>query len=467
MEGNETFKDSLNSIDVQVSDDGMAGYIKMEEVEGATEAISVSQIKEALAREKIVHGIDENVLEKLAQRPIYRIRMQVAQGIKPVDGENGQVVYHVEKDADYHPDYTEEGTVDYKSLNYFQTAKKDQLLCEIISETEGTEGINIYGVSVPARRGNPPISPMGKNTVLSEDGTRLLAACDGVIKYTRDKVDIQETLNIPSNVDQLTGNIDFTGDVVIGGDVCDGFSVKSGGNIIVKGVVECARLEAAGSIHISNGINGGDRADIIAGSDFRSLYIENAVLHVQGNIYADYIIGSIVTCMGNVELMGRKELIIGGEIKVSGNINAREIGNESERVTLIEVLGIETTDTEAICQMKEERDSCAGNLKAISEVVERFNTLRESRSELLPEEQYEAARKQMALLKEKVGLLNHQIKRLEAAGRVEYNGMIVCKKKIYPGVTICYGEKRNGPYTEGREHCRIYWQEGEILQGAL
>ena len=467
MEGNDTFNDSLNRIDVQVSDDGMTGYIKMEEVEDASDAIDLSQLKEALEREKIVFGISENVLEKLAQKPIYKIRMQVARGIDPVDGKNGQVLYHVEKDADYHPDYTEEGTVDYKSLNYFQTAKKDQLLCEIIPETEGTAGTNIYGVAIPPRRGNPAASPMGKNTVLSEDGTRLFAACDGVIKYTRDKVDIQETLNIPTNVDQLTGNIHFSGDVVVGGDVCDGFSVKSGGDIIVKGVVECAELEAAGSIHISKGINGGDRADIVAGGDFRSLYIENAVLHVQGNIYADYIIGSIVTCSGNIELMGRKELIIGGDIKICGNINAREIGNESERVTVIEVLGIETTDTESINQMKKERESYAGNLKAFSEAIQQFNALRESHSEALPEEQYEAARRQISLMKDKISILTHQIRKLEEAGRIEYNGMIVCKKKIHQGVTICYGEQRNGPYTDGREHCKIYWQDGEIQQGAF
>ncbi len=467
MEGNETFNDSLNRIDVQVSDDGMVGYIKMEEAEESAEPISLSQLTEALEREKIVFGIAENVLEKLAQRPIYKIRMQVARGIAPVDGKDGEVIYYVKKDADYHPDYSEEGTVDYKSLSYFQTAKKDQLLCDIIPETEGTAGKNIYGVAIPPRKGRPAVSPVGKNTVPSEDGTQLFAACDGVTKYTKDKIDIHETLNIPSNVDQLTGNIDFTGDVVIAGDVCDGYSVKSGGNIIVKGVVECAKLEAAGSIHISKGINGGDRADIIAGGDFRSLYIENTTLLVHGNVYADYLIGSNVTCFGNIELMGRKELIIGGEIKIYGNINAREIGNENERLTLIEVLGIETTDTKAINEMEKERDASAANLKAFSEAIERFNSLRESRNEVLPEEQYEAARKQISLLKDKINLLTHQIRKLQESGRVEYNGMVACKKKIHQGVTICYGTQRNGPYNEGREHCRIYWHDGEIRQGLL
>ncbi len=467
MEGSEAIKDARSMIEVQVSDDGMTAYIKMEELEDSVESISLPLLTEALQREKVVYGISESALEKLVQRPIYRLRIQVAKGLEPVDGTDGKVIYHVKKDADYHPDYTEEGTVDYKSLNYFQTAAANQLLCEIIPETDGTEGMNVYGVSLAPRKGRQVPSPAGKNTILSEDGLRVTAACDGVIKYTRDVVDIQDTMNIPANVDQLTGNIDFPGDVVIGGDVCDGFSVKSGGDIIVKGVVECASLEAAGSIHISKGINGEDRADIVAGGDFRSPYIENATLLVRGNIYADYMIGSHVTCFGSIELAGRRELIIGGEIKISGNVQAREIGNESERVTAIEVMGVETTDTETILRLETEKEGCSENLKAFTEAIERLNSLRETHPEMLPEEQYEAARKQVFLLKDRINLLTLQIRKLKEQGRVDYSGMILCKKKIHPGVTIRYGQQRSGPYNESREHCRIYWQDGEMHQGTL
>lgn len=467
MEGSEAIRDDRSRIGIQVSDDGLTAYVKMEESENVEENISLPLLAEALQREKIVYGISESALEKLVQRPIYRLRIQVAKGLAPVDGDDGKVIYHVKKDADYHPDYTEEGTVDYKSLNYFQTASAGQLLCEIIPETDGTEGMNVYGVPLMPRKGKPAPCPAGKNTILSEDGLRVTAACDGVIKYIRDVVDIQDTMNIASNVDQLTGNIDFTGDVVIGGDVCDGFSVKSGGDIIVKGVVECARLEAAGSIHISKGINGEDRADIVAGGDFRSPYIENATLSVQGNIYADYMIGSHVTCFGSIELAGRRELIIGGEIKISGNVQAREIGNESERTTVIEVMGIETTDTETILRLETEKEGCSENLKAFTEAIERLNSLRETHPEMLPEEQYEAARKQVFLLKDRINLLTLQIRKLKEQGRVDYSGMILCKKKIHPGVTIRYGQQRSGPYNESREHCRIYWQDGEMHQGTL
>lgn len=467
MNENETLHDIFHTIGVEVSADGMTAYVKMEEIEGATEPISLSQLTEALKREKIVFGIAENVLEKLAQRPIYKIRMQVAHGAHPVDGENGRVVYHVEKDADYHPDYTEEGTVDYKSLNYFQTVQKDQLLCDIIPETEGTAGTNVYGVAISPRRGNPAISPIGKNTVLSEDEAELLSACDGVVKYTRDKIDIQETLNIPSNVDQLTGNIDFPGDVVVSGDVCDGFSLKSGGNIIVKGVVECADLQAAGNIHISNGINGGGRANIVAGGDFRSLYIENVTLQVDGNIFADYIIGSDVKCLGNIELIGKKEIIIGGDVKVLGHIHAREIGNENEVATRIEVKGLHTTDIEAIERMQEERDSYVENLKSFSGAIDRFNVLRASQNESFSNDSYEAAQKQVFLLKGKISVLEQQIRKLEKSGQIEYNGTIVCKKKIYQGVVIWFGQEKNGPFLKGREHCRIFWQDNEIHQGTL
>lgn len=90
MEGSEAIKDARSMIEVQVSDDGMTAYIKMEELEDSVESISLPLLTEALQREKVVYGISESALEKLVQRPIYRLRIQVAKGLEPVDGTDGK-----------------------------------------------------------------------------------------------------------------------------------------------------------------------------------------------------------------------------------------------------------------------------------------------------------------------------------------------------------------------------------------
>lgn len=206
--------------------------------------VTAEQMLQALEKEGIVYGIKEDTIRKLAMRPVYGIKIEVAKGTESVDGEDGYVNFFVKRDSEYKPEISEEGVIDYKNLDYFQQVTEGQVLCEIIKETEGTDGINIYGNPVPARRGTPPASPMGKNTVFNEDGTKLIAARSGVVRFIKDYIDVNEVLYVRS-VDQSTGNINFPGDVIVDGDVNYGFSIKSGGNVMVKGVIEGARVEAA------------------------------------------------------------------------------------------------------------------------------------------------------------------------------------------------------------------------------
>ena len=157
----------------------MTGYIRLkkmdkEEAPDGEElpavVVTADHMMQALAKERIVYGIKEETIHKLAARPIYGIKIEVAKGTDPVDGEDGYVNFYVKRDSEYKPEYDEEGIIDYKNLDYFQHVKEVQLLCEVVKETEGTDGINIFGNPVAAKSGRSPVSPMGKNTVFNEDG---------------------------------------------------------------------------------------------------------------------------------------------------------------------------------------------------------------------------------------------------------------------------------------------------------
>ena len=293
-------------IEVSISDDKKQGFIKLEKNEEGCTTFTKEQFLSALKENLIVYGIIESAVEKLAQRPIFNIRIKVAVAEEPVDGENGTVKLFIKKDSEYKPEYGGENRVDYKNLNYFQMVEKGQVLCEIVKEKDGTDGTNILGEPIPAKKGKKPFVPVGKNTSLNEDETLLIADCDGIVKFVN-TININEMLHISKNIDFSTGNIDFSGDVTIDGDVSSGFSVKAGGNIIIKGVVEDAKIEAAGNVAIAKGIYGGSSGKVKVGKDLRCNYIENAVLSVEGDITVDYIIDGKITCKGNIFLSGTKE----------------------------------------------------------------------------------------------------------------------------------------------------------------
>lgn len=457
----------ITLIEVTASDDGMTGFIKLVKQGDNPPPVTKEQLIEALHGNRITYGIKESSVEKLAARPIYNIKIEVAKGLPPVYGEDGTVTYYVKKDVDYHPEYSLEGTVDYKNLDYFQMVKKGQILAELTKETEGSEGMNIYNGVMPTKNGRAASSPIGKNTHLEQDDTVLVADCDGVIRFLRDTIDVNDMLKINSNVDQLTGNIRFTGDVNIEGDVSDGYSVTSGGNIIVKGVVEDATIDAAGDVHISKGINGGGKNLINVGGNLKCKYIEHANISVEGNISADYIIDSVVTCKGNIELAGSRELIVGGDVKVLGELIAKDIGSESERLTKIEVLGIKImNEPEALEKATKDRDELSAKLQMLTENTAKLSQARMNSNDDVME-QLSIAKKQILIIRETVDQMNLQIQQMEKNWTMEFPGAVICKRKLYQGVKINFGEERFHFDFGNIEHCRIFWDGKEIIHGTL
>lgn len=454
------------AVEVTASDDGMTGYIKLVRQGDNPAPVTKEQLMDALKANRITYGVKESSVEKLATRPIYNIKIEVAKGLLPVYGQDGFIAFYVKRDSEYRPEINLEGEVDYKNLDYFQIVKKDQILAEITKETEGSEGRNIFGSAVPTKVGRPIVSPAGKNTHLTGDDTLLVSDCDGVIRFVRDTVDVNEMLKVNGNVDQLTGNVNFSGDITIEGDVSSGFLVKSGGNIIVKGVVEDAAIEAAGNVHISKGINGGGKNSIKVSGNLKTKYIEHANIYVEGDINADYIIDSNVTCLGNIELAGARELIVGGEVRVMGELKAKDIGSESERTTRIEVIGVKIMDTKTIERLTKERDELNGRLQVLIESAQKLSQSRMNvEGDVMG--QLALAKKQILVIKEKVDQLNFQIQQLEKDWTMEFPGSIICKRRIWQGVKINFGEERFHFELSNIQHCKIFWADGQIIQGTL
>lgn len=466
-------------IEVSISDDKKQGFIKLEKKEEGCNTFTKEQFQTALKEKFIVFGIIDSAIEKLAQRPIFNIRIKVAAAEEPVDGEDGFVKLFVKKDSEYKPEYSEENRVDYKSLNYFQMVKKGQVLCEIVKEKDGVAGTNILGETIPAQKGKKPLIPAGKNTSLNEDETLLTADCDGIVKFGN-TIQINEMLHISKNIDFSTGNIDFPGDVTIDGDVSSGFSVKAGGNIIIKGVVEDAKIEAAGNVVIAKGIYGGNLGNVKVGKDLRCNYIENAVLSVEGDITVDYIIDGKITCKGNIFLSGTKELIIGGEIQLAGELIARDIGNDREYPTVIRIIGDKMVDEAEIERLNKKEQEIRQELEETFEKETQVNglLLTQEKKNILNRNHDNPAMKKIAVIKKGIDkqllLLKREIaatieakKQVEANAISNYFGSVSVKRKLYRGTKIYFGDMLFQFEFDALEHCKIYWDNDDIVNGMM
>ena len=146
-----------------------------------------------------------------------------------------------------------------------------------------------------------------------------------------------ETMTIDGNVGPTTGNVDGgTRDVRVGADVCDLFTVRSGGTVSVSGVIGAAQVAAGGDIRCDGGIAGKGKAVCIAGGAVAARHISNATVEARGNVVvAGTIWESKVRCGGNLDV--GTSPIAASIVTVRGSIACGALGLASGAATLIEV----------------------------------------------------------------------------------------------------------------------------------
>ncbi|MEG1165911.1 MAG: FapA family protein, partial [Oscillospiraceae bacterium] len=318
-------------------DDSMVeAYIQIAEPENGGSPPDECDFRTALLRSGVLYGIKDDYIDRLVQHPIYNRKIKIAQGKQALSGTDGKVSYHFTPIFDLAPKIDEHGVADYKALDFVQNVKKGDLLCDIVQPTAGTTGISITGEPITGSAGKPSGLVCGTNTVLSEDRTKLYAVCDGQVFLKRKTVYVRRVLTI-DNVDAATGNILFVGSVHVKGDVASGFSVRAGGNIIVDGVVENAILVSGNNIIICGGVKGRGDDMLAAEGSARAPYIENARVRVKGDLYADSILNSRVESDRTVRVFGINGKLIGGVCTAGEAVCAKQIGNDANMLTLINV----------------------------------------------------------------------------------------------------------------------------------
>jgi uncharacterized protein (DUF342 family) len=159
-----------------------------------------------------------------------------------------------------------------------------------------------------------------------------------IVRTDRDKVNVFPIYEINGDVDYAIGHIDFIGTVVVRGSVLPGFKIRAAGDIRVLGGVEAAELEADGSIEITAGIVGQNKARVKAGKNVKSSFIQDATVEASEDItVTQSIMHSTIRAGRAVNCNGSKGLIVGGTIQAGERVIARTIGNSMATVTVVEV----------------------------------------------------------------------------------------------------------------------------------
>lgn len=322
---------------IHVSQDRMAAWAFVFPPSGNGKPLGMPQVELTLQEYSVVSGISQRACSCLVEEQPYFKLILIACGTMPAVGKDGYIVEHFPRNLEVNYSVDDYGNIDYRNLNNIQIVHKGDVICESVPPVAGKDGMDVFGILLPAREGKEARLMGGRNTALNEEKNKLLAAADGQLRYVNGSFIVQPVMQVMGDVDLSVGNIDFIGDVRISGDVRDNFIIHATGSVYVDGLVEGAVIEAGKDVFIFQGILGDERAVIKAGGSVKTRYIEHSVVYAGDTVQAESIISSTIHSDNKIVVRGGRGTIIGGKLTAAYSIQAKVIGCRAERSTTLNV----------------------------------------------------------------------------------------------------------------------------------
>ena len=281
---NENKSKLLDIFDVE-TDEGehpLKAYIyvdttKLEEDYQADENEIIEAIRKILALKGVNYGIKTKLLGAIAKEIKKRLsrdhkpfRVLIAEGKKPVRGENSKLIYHFDRYKAAGTVY-KNGRIDYKNKNFLVPVKKGQLLVEFYKPTQGEAGYDVFGnilvqdVGIVIEDIEDVKFTEGSVKKVEEGRViKIIAEKDGVIIFKNGVYDIDTTVTIDKVDIKTTGNLNAEGDVeleigrglsngvedtIAAGMKVKGKKVVVNGDVGPKATIKAEEVEIRGSVH--------------------------------------------------------------------------------------------------------------------------------------------------------------------------------------------------------------------------
>jgi len=424
---------------LDISDFEMKAFITARPPGPGGSDLSFDSIVGFLKSNNVIHGIDEERILEFEDHPVYNQPVLVAEGTKPVNGDDAKIVYTFETNRSVKLKEVN-GKVDFREMNLIQNVVEGQVLAKKIPAKEGVPGRTVTGKLLPAKSGRDVAINAGQNVKLSEDGMTATAMINGQVILSGDKINVEPILVIQGDVNLKNGgNVIFLGTVLVKGSVEDGFKVKAAGNIEVLGNVGKCEIDAEGDVIVHQGINGKSGGVVKSSKGVWAKFIENSTVDAGDIVVAsDGIINSNVLANKKVVCQGKRATIVGGRIRAAEEIRAKTLGSVAGSETILEV-GYDPKSRAALLEIE-------GKIAEIDRILDEVNlnigtleNFKRARKEL-PEDKekyYEELKAQQADLVTDKARLSEEKQKIETyLSSLKIRGRISASSKVFPGVKV-------------------------------
>nr|WP_281391837.1 FapA family protein [Bacillus benzoevorans] len=180
---------------------------------------------------------------------------EIAAGMIPTKGKDGWVELKVESEMQEGPKEKEDGSIDFREYRTIPNVERGMVIGILHPPIPGQPGCTVCNEILPAKPVFPVTLRAGKGTtlidhkIIAKDFGRPLIEKRGRLV----QVKVIPKLTCKDNVNLASGNIHFSGDVEVMGEVEKNMIVEAEGNIIIKKTVTNAFLTSFSGGVISYG----------------------------------------------------------------------------------------------------------------------------------------------------------------------------------------------------------------------
>jgi hypothetical protein len=255
-------------------------------------------------------------------------------GTPPAPGADGRVTIRAPEQTG--PAEQEDGSVDHAELSVFLEIPAGEVVAERVFAVPGTPGSDVFGAPIEP----PPVREAsfepGENLVEEpgEDRVVYRAAVTGILTRTPTGAGLSESLLIRGDVGPTTGNVRFSRDILVTGDLLGRYAIECGGALTIRGTVENgARIDCAGDLTVGRGVCG-RRTRVTVGGGAEIGYLQDSAIRVGGDLVVrEYLIESEATVRGTAAVLGRttkgnrRGAVMGGALSGFGGLRLHSAGS--------------------------------------------------------------------------------------------------------------------------------------------
>lgn len=341
------------NLTIEISQDKLKAIAQMEPAKGG-KGLTREAVLQQVAKMGIKHGIILKAVDYLAQlsdgkRSNKPVRCTIAQHTPAKPGQPARLeqLSPTLKDRVLKPKKTSDGKVDHKDFGAIVSVTVGQELVRRHPPVEGIPGTNVVGGEIKTSKvKDTKLKADQGSEISSDDENLLLASIEGVPVLTEFGMKVVDVLKL-DKIDTKSGHVEYSGSIVVKGDISEGMRVQADGDVLIMGTAEACNISATGDITIENGVFGHrnsegelscvldseasivvNRAQNVQLNAKKNIHVATQALHCDINCAQDLTIGLEEKPKGD---------LIGGSVTVGGSLFCGSIGTDGGAVTQIDL----------------------------------------------------------------------------------------------------------------------------------